>query len=716
MKPKQSPGLRIPLLAACVGVGVGAGCGRELPSQQALWSVGSEAAGPRGHYAAGDVAPAARDGAWVVFADRSGSTAARVKVLQASERSDAEPILATFEGESPSLLEREDGKLVVVSAQPTPHLGAAIVLREGSKDGRTWSAPRRIGPRPVGYFLSSGRLVRTAGGDWLLPAIHADTLAEDRPVEVVCLRSRDAGATWAESVVMRATHAGDPAIAETQGDALLLVLRLGVGLARSVSADGGATWSIAEPIGIPTDALPHALERLSGGVALAWTDPPADSTAWAVPPLRTVRLAVSTDAGRTWHRMTPLAWRAGCAPAAVALAFTGDHLTALIEGRCGIFRDLACLEYQVRGLDPVERYTSRARGSYAIEPARVADALELLCEQTLARPEPSKKLFIEGYFMRTLVAAHEALRSAGGAAEPLVGRHRTVDTSRGLTQAVGFADWMLRGQDARGYWPLGYKAIYVADMAAVVGLFTALEQHVDPDRRRAYVEATRRFAAALERDGMILPTGACGVGWPETRDPTESAAVRTPYLVSTGLAGIEVHAWLHARTGEAQYRERALAALDYTLSQLRPDGSFPGADVGEEPEGSFVAAAYVEEGWMAADVFLQDSQVRERLTRVLPPHVAWLLRTQRPDGTWGDRGPGGEFARTPAIVDFLIWYDQRCQASEDVRRAVRRASATLANPDTWYELGLARAGRNEEVMRAIAGRPLAAMAAGRFVM
>jgi hypothetical protein len=192
--------------------------------------------------------------------------------------------------------------------------------------------------------------------------------------------------------------------------------------------------------------------------------------------------------------------------------------------------------------------------------------------------------------------------------------------------------------------------------------------------------------------------------------------VRTPYLVSTALAGIEVHAWLYARTGETQYRDRALAALDYTLAQLRPDGSFPGADVGEEPEGSFVAAAYVEEGWMAADVFLQDPQVGERLAGALAPHVAWLLRTQRPDGTWGDRGAGGEFARTPAIVDFLIWYDQRCQASEDVRRAVLRASATLANPDTWYELGLARAGRNEEVMRAIAGRPLAAMAAGRFVM
>jgi hypothetical protein len=147
MELKQSPGFRLLLFVACVGVV--AGCGRELPAQRAAWSVGSEAMGPRGLYAAGDVTPASRHGLWIVFADHGASTAPRVNVLHAGEPSGTEPILATFEGESPSLLEREDGKLVIVSAQPTPDLGAEIVLREGSKDGRSWGAPRRIGPRPA---------------------------------------------------------------------------------------------------------------------------------------------------------------------------------------------------------------------------------------------------------------------------------------------------------------------------------------------------------------------------------------------------------------------------------------------------------------------------------------------------------------------------------------------------------------------------------------
>ena len=699
-------------LTLVVGVGVVTGCSREPVSRRLVWSVGSETGGPRGDYAAGDVGRASREVTWVLFEDGATGSAVRVRLVQARTRSGSGSSVASFEGASPSLLELPDGRLVVVHAEPTPDSGAAIVLREGTSDGRTWSASRRISTRPSGYVVSSGRLVRTSQGVWLLPAVHVESQGPDRPVEVLCLRSEDSGVTWNETRVMRAVAATDPAVAESRSGVLLLVVRLGVGLARCISTDAGNSWSVPEPIGISTDALPHALERLSGGVALAWTDPPPDST-WADPPLRVVRFAVSTDAGATWHRMTPLAWRAGCVPNVAALAFGGEQLTALVEGRCARFRDVACLDYDVRGLDPIVRYTARPRGRYAIEPSRVADALELLCEQTLSRPQASRKLFIEGYFMRGLVAAHAVLSDARAS---LSERYRTVDTSRGLAQAVSFADWMLRGQDDGGYWPLGYKAVYVADMAAVVGLFAALEPHVDSLRARGYVDATRRFVAALERDGMLLPSGACGVGWMETRERHDSTAVRAPYLVSTALAGIEVHAWMHARTGEARYRDRALAALDYTLSRIEPDGSLPPADVGEEPEGGYVAAAYVEEGWMAADVFLQDPRVLERLKIALPPHVEWLLRTQRPDGTWGDRGANGEFARTPAIVDFLIWYDQRCEAREDVRRAVLRASTTLADPDAWHSIGLARAGRNEEVMRAITGRSLAAMAAGRFVM
>src|SRR5258706_10245417 len=111
---------------------------------------------------------------------------------------------------------------------------------------------------------------------------------------------------------------------------------------------------------------------------------------------------------------------------------------------------------------------------------------------------------------------------------------------------------------------------------------------------------------------MILPSGACGIGWADTRQVTAERALRAPYLVSTALAGIEVPAWLFQRTGRPEYRERALRALDYTLSQVGPDGSLP--HVATE-DGPLATAAYVEEGWMAADVLLKDRDVLVKLRR-----------------------------------------------------------------------------------------------------
>ena len=125
--------------------------------------------------------------------------------------------------------------------------------------------------------------------------------------------------------------------------------------------------------------------------------------------------------------------------------------------------------------------------------------------------------------------------------------------------------------------------------------------------------------------------------------------------------------------------------------------------------------AYVEEGWMAADALLDDPQVLQRLRAVLPKHVEWLLRTQRPDGTWSIDSPR-EFARTPNIIDFLIWYDQRCEPREDVRRAVRRAAAALVEPKRRKAAGFFAAGDNPEVLRANSGRVLAALVAGRYVL
>ena len=98
---------------------------------------------------------------------------------------------------------------------------------------------------------------------------------------------------------------------------------------------------------------------------------------------------------------------------------------------------------------------------------------------------------------------------------------------------------------------------------------------------------------------------------------------------------------------------------------------------------------------MAADVLLAESAIRERLRTALRPHVDWLLREQKPDGRW-DSGVPGEFARTPAIADFLVWYDERCESRPEVRAAVRRAGLLLVGPAQWEATGLFRAGNHHD--------------------
>ena len=334
-----------------------------------------------------------------------------------------------------------------------------------------------------------------------------------------------------------------------------------------------------------------------------------------------------------------------------------------------------------------------------VDSARVS--LDTLTRATLARPERSSRLFVEGYFMRSLVASSEVLGTEEGPA---------------ISRAIAFADTLVAQQMPNGYWSIGYGSAWLADMGAALGIFHALEEHADSTRLRRYEAAAERFVAAMLRDRMIAASGAIGFGQPVA----DSSVVRAwrsdvgwgddPYLISTALVGIELQAWLFHRTGERVYRDRALAALEYTLAQLGNDGALPSMVRGE---GAYTVAAYVEEGWMAADHFLGDSDVHSRLCAALPRHVDWLLRTQREDGTW-QSVVRGDFARTPGIVNFLIWYDQRCGAKREVQSSVQRAGAAFIEP-ARLAAGSLDTDELREIWRALLGRPLAALAAGKPV-
>ena len=347
-----------------------------------------------------------------------------------------------------------------------------------------------------------------------------------------------------------------------------------------------------------------------------------------------------------------------------------------------------------------------------------AAALDAMAAHILAHPQPASRLFVEGYRMRTLIAAHElgAVHAAGG-----------------LDAAIRFADSLQARQRSDGYWHIGYDTGWVADMAAALAVFVALEPHCGPERSARYEAAAVRFLDALARDGMIVKsTSAIGVGFPMSQKPDHARRVWNskigyadePYMVSTSLAGLAVQSWLASRTGKPEYAARAKAALAWSLSRVDSSGIVP---VIRGQEGPFGVAAYVQEGWMAADAWLDDPSVRDLLRRELPRHVRWLLRSQGPDGAWSS-GVRGDFARTPAIVDFLLWYDECFGPREDVRLAVQRATPALIavsqfvvappadkarQPKNLPAAAAALVPLDLEVLSALVGRPLAALARGR---
>ena len=645
-------------------------------------------------------------------------SAAEVRMLRFDPSSGGEPqdCGVGFRGERCGLTRLPDERLLLGTVEADPEGGARLVARRGAADARTWEDPVTVSVRSSSTVLGRSRPVATPRGETYWIAVWNEH-EPDQPTDAVCLVSNDAGESWREAGSVRADGIRDASLAPLEDGQLLLALDIEGELATSISDDAGRTWSAPRALGVRALPAGIALARgeLDGELALAWTDPAPDTTR-ALPALQALRGAISADGGSTWRHMQPMVLWPGRIPMAPSVWLDRNQLLAVfvdvpVPWEAVRGERLACMQFERAPLETQTLY-ELASARFGVDPEAARTALRVLCAHTLARPPGPRRLFVEGYFMRSLVAAHPLLQpKAGEAADGY-------DARAGLARAIDWADELIATQDTLGYWPTGYGAVFLADMAAALGLFPALEPHVAVARVERFETAARRFADALVEDEMLLASGACGVGWWGTTLPRlRSRALREPYLVSTALAGIELHAWLYRRSGREEDRQRALRALEFTLSQIQPDGSFhPGPKVpGIGTEGRFTTAAYVHEGWMAADVLLGEPAVLEQLRAALRPHVDWLLREQLPDGRW-DSGATGEFARTPAIVDFLVWYDERCESRAEVRAAVRRAGLLLVDPTQWEATGLFRAGSHHEVQRALSGRSLVALASQRFAL
>jgi hypothetical protein len=434
--------------------------------------------------------------------------------------------------------------------------------------------------------------------------------------------------------------------------------------------------------------------------ALAWIDRISDC---ADPCLQPIRCAAAGSA--TWTQAQPLWLRPGEKPLAVSLRTPAANRTAwIVTSRARSGRVLRCevadvaLAAAVRPLPEI----GAARERYVVDPASTQLAVDALRSFFRSRPKRAPQLFVEAYTLRALVAAGTA--PGTGAA------------SAAVASARAYADSLVATQNECGYWPLGYGEGWAADMAAALGLFMVLEPHVDAARLASYQATTEKFLHALERDGLFLKSGAVALGWPEggvcggeqRMWRSDVGHSHEPYLVSTALAGIVLPAWLHHRTGDAAHAARARRTLDFTLSEIQPDGSLSFL---ETKEGPYWSAAYVQQGWVAADSLLGDPALRDRLRDALRPHVDYLVRTQRPDGLWGD--PTNEFARSPSIATFLLWYDTKCAPRDDVRAAILKANRRLSDRAGWAGLGMVKSGIVPDILRAFTASALQSQLAAR---
>jgi hypothetical protein len=599
-----------------------------------------------------------------------------------------------FDGEAPRLAACGDGAVLLVTRDASPG-DARFVARKRAPGSGSWSAPAAIDAAAGTTLGFPGTLV---DGSVVLPVVRS----HGKNQEIVLLHTRD-GKRWESRGKLRADGAQAAAIARLPDDDLQICFRRDGSLVTSLSSNAGRSWKEPERLEWTTRASAHAIAPAPGGIALAWCESaPAQG---CVPALRPVRLSIES-ADRSWVERFPLALWPGHVPEEVRLAALPGARWAVVVRETDPAHPTPLWSLRIDSLAAVP--PSR----YCNDPAAARRALEVLCAHASERPARVPQLFIEGYTMRALVAA-DALADLHFRTGREGERPRRNDP-------IAWADSLALRQNDCGYWPLGYGEGWTADMAAALGLFVALEPYVDATRLQRYEATVDRFLAALERDHFFLQNGAISLGWPEgnvcgagvAAFRSDIGSAHDPYLVSTALAGMVLPAWRFHRTADAKHAARARAAVDFSLGQMRADGSLPGLG---QREGPWLTAAYVQQGWMAADSLLRDPTFHARLASALVKHVDWLIATQRPDGTWGDPQTG-ENARTPSIIDFLIWYDQKCERRDDVAAAIRRATAPLVDAGGWQRRGIARAGILGDMLRAFGARSLAAVVGERPVL
>lgn len=213
---------------------------------------------------------------------------------------------------SVSFLRLQTNELLMFYLVKNSRTDLDLYVRRSTDEAHTWDEATLITPEPGYYIMNNARAVQLSTRRILCPvSFTQETWTSHENYRTVMYLSDDAGVTWTRGVGLVSCPkrgAMEPGVVELRDGRVLQIIRTQMGKVwHATSADGGDTWTEAEPWTVVAPEAPSTIARIPGtGNLLIIHNPDVDLSAGHSGRRTPLVAAVSADEGLTWSAPRPI--------------------------------------------------------------------------------------------------------------------------------------------------------------------------------------------------------------------------------------------------------------------------------------------------------------------------------------------------------------------------------------------------------------------------